>query len=192
MLGNGVPFNGDIFMEKEFLSLKDKYKITHVIETGTHHGYTTSWLADNFKQVRTLEINPEYLKLTYPQIGKKENVLTLQCSSAEHLITAIRDWNDVPLLVFLDAHWSANPVLRELDQIKESGIKPILVIHDFKVPDHPELGYDKYPAQGIVYEWNWISEKVDAIYGVGGYRYYYNSEATGAKRGCVFIIPKHA
>ena len=43
-----APFNEDSYMEKEFLSIKDKYKIDVVVETGTYHGVTTEWFAKNF------------------------------------------------------------------------------------------------------------------------------------------------
>ena len=98
--------------------------------------------------------------------------------------------NDSKTIIFLDAHWYTNPVLNELVAIKESGKKPILAIHDFMVPDHPEFGYDIYPEQEIVYDWKWIEKYIEDIYGPKGYTKEYNTEATGAMRGCIFILPK--
>jgi hypothetical protein len=64
------------------------------------------------------------------------------------------------------------------------------MIHDFKVPDHPELGFDSYDGQD--YEWDWIEGHVEAIYGKDGYIKSYNTDAVGAKRGVVVIEPKSA
>ena len=65
----------------------------------------------------------------------------------------------------------------------------ILANHDFMVTDNPEFGYDVYPDQGIIYNWEWIKEKIDFIYGIDEYTKEYNTKATGAMRGCVFVYP---
>lgn len=98
--------------------------------------------------------------------------------------------DDTQPLIFLDAHWYKNPLLSELHAIATHGIKPVIAIHDFKVPDHPELGYDVYAKQNITYDFAYIKESIENIYGKDGYEYHYNSEATGDKRGCIFIYPK--
>ena len=96
---------------------------------------------------------------------------------------------DKSVLLFLDAHWeSHNPLLEELQIIKDKGMKPVIAIHDFFVPEHPELGFDSYAGQD--YNWEWIASSIESIYGADGYKYFYNSEAEGMKRGVVFIMPK--
>lgn len=189
MIGEGQPFNGDIHLQDEFIRLKSHFNIKEVIETGTYHGDTTLWLAHNFDVVHTIETNPTHINVAGPKLKDQKNVTLWVGSSAERLGDVIEHCETVRPLIFLDAHWYANPVLKELDQIAELGSKPILVIHDFKVPDHPDFGYDVYPNEKIIYEWDWIKSRIDKIYGEDGYRHYYNTKATGAKRGCVFIIP---
>ena len=51
------PFNGDTFIQEEFLRLKDKYSLTTAVETGTNHGDTTVWLARNFLKTVSCEID---------------------------------------------------------------------------------------------------------------------------------------
>jgi hypothetical protein len=109
--------------------------------------------------------------------------------SPEYLKNVLSTIDDSKTILFLDAHWYTNPVLAELYAIKESGKLPILAIHDFMVPDHPEFGYDAYPDQDIVYNWEWIEDHINSIYGKDGYTKDYNTEATGAMRGCLFIFP---
>lgn len=187
-----LPFNGDTHLEKHFLALKEKFGITMVVETGTYHGFTTKWLGQNFDTVYTIESNPAYIDIAIKNImqdGGMPNITSLQGDSSKDLLQVIQACPQ-NLLIFLDAHWAKNPVLKELEQIKESGIKPVLVIHDFQVPGHPELGFDEYPGEKIVYNWEWIESRVEDIYGPEGYEKFYNTEATGAMRGCLFITPK--
>lgn len=185
----GKPFNGDFYLEQEFLNLRNTFGITHVIETGTYHGHTTTWLAENFDHVTTIESNPAYIDIALSNWTKDHSISLIEGSSAELLGDILDAYENEKLLIFLDAHWYKNPVLDELTHIANSGHKPILVIHDFKVPDKPEFGYDEYPNEKIVYEWAWIEDKIHAIYGED-FDHYYNIEATGAMRGCVFVIPK--
>lgn len=189
MQGEGAPFNGDTLLEQEFLRLKDEYKITTVIETGTYHGDTTKWLADNFDYVDTIEVNATYQKIAQAKLGPRANITHWTGSSADILIKVLEESPNNNLLVFLDAHWWKNPVLRELDQIAHSGLKPILVIHDFMNPNDLTMGYDTYPDQGVIYEWKWVEDKINKIYGSSGYIKYHNEQAVGARRGALFIIP---
>ena len=54
-----LPFNGDSFIANNFLKLKQKFNIENVVETGTYEGDTTIFLAKNFKNVFSIECNPE-------------------------------------------------------------------------------------------------------------------------------------
>jgi len=91
--------------------------------------------------------------------------------------------------IFLDAHWGSHcPLKEELEQIRRAGIKPVIAIHDFVVPNHTELGYDEINGQPFTYEW--LKEDIDSVYGEDGYNVHYNSEAEGAKRGIIYIVPK--
>jgi hypothetical protein len=185
-----TPFNADLYLEKKFYDIKEKFKITTVIETGTFHGATTIWFSENFEKVYTVECNKTYFEESGNNIGNRSNVIRKLQDSPEFLKEVLPLIEDHKTLIFLDAHWYTNPVLSELDAIKNSGKKPIIIIHDFMVPDRPEFGYDVYPDQGIVYNWEWIREKIEDIYGHDEYHKEYNTQATGAMRGCLFIFPK--
>jgi len=186
---NGA-FNEDVYLVEKFLDIKKKKKINTVIETGTYHGVTTKWFSSNFDKVYTVECNGTYFEEAKNNLSGVSNVSMELDDSPKFLGKIIELTDDKSTIVFLDAHWYTNPVLAELDAIKKSGKKPILAIHDFMVPDHPEFGYDVYPDQGIVYNWEWIKERIESIYGVDGYTKEYNTKATGAMRGCVFVYPK--
>lgn len=188
MAFDSAPFNEDIHMCQEFLDLKNKFKIKNVVETGTYKGVTTKWLGQNFDRVFTTEIVPLYHEEAKAHIGNMPNV-TCVLGDVQIVLPEVLKSCDNRTIIFEDCHWYKNPVVGELQILKNSGLKPILVLHDMKNPNHPDFGYDTYPDQGIVYEWDWIKPHVDAIYGEGEYKQYYNDRATGAKRGAIFIIP---
>jgi len=181
-------FNEDIFLCQKFIDIKNKYKLSTVIETGTYHGVTTKWFSQNFNNVYTVECNQEYYKIANENFNGINNIKSHFGDSPVKLAEFLNEVKEEETIVFLDAHWYTNPVLNELDSIKKSGKKPILAIHDFMVPDRPEFGYDIYPDQNIVYNWEWIKDRIEEIY-TEGYIKEYNNEATGAMRGCIFIYP---
>lgn len=185
---NGA-FNEDSYMGSKFLEIKNKFNLDTVIETGTYHGVTTEWFANNFDNVYTVECNETYYKEAQNRISKYSNVKSYLKDSPIFLGETLDSVKENKTIVFLDAHWYTNPVLKELEAIKNSGKKPILAIHDFKVPNRPDFGYDVYPDQGIVYDWEWIEGHIREIYG-DDFQIEYNQEAEGAMRGCIFIFNK--
>jgi len=190
MTGQYKAFNSDQKLSERFLYFKKEYDIKVAIETGTYHGDTTKWLAENFDRVYTVEYDQRYLDIANQQISNYTNIHSYLGSSTDLLKKFLDESRNENTIIFLDAHWYANPVLQELDRIKESGRKPVIAIHDFKVPERQDLGYDVYPEQGIVYEWDWIKEKIEGIYGENEYEIEYNIYSEQNMRGCIFILPK--
>lgn len=184
-----LAFNNDSHLEEKFLLIKNIFNLDTVIETGTYHGTTTEWFSKHFKDVYTIESQTAHFDEARKRIGHIENIRMNLGDSPEFLKNILSEIDNSKTILFLDAHWYTNPVLAELDAIKESGKLPLLAIHDFMVPDHPEFGYDAYPDQDIVYNWEWIEDHINSIYGKDGYLKDYNTEATGAMRGCLFIFP---
>lgn len=188
---NHEGFEGDHFLADKVKSLIDQFGITWAIETGTYRGATTIRLSEWVERVDTIEINGENFAITNQKLKKTPNAFVHLGSSDDVLLAILFGMDGQKnVLFYLDAHWNEhNPLLEELSIIADHKIKPVIVIHDFKVPGHPELGFDSYGGQD--YEWEWIKESVEKIYGVDGYNIEYNSEATGAKRGVIFITPKN-
>jgi hypothetical protein len=213
------PFNGDTFVQAEFLKLRDKYKIKTIVETGTCVGSTAKWFGENFNRVFTVELVAQYRNFALRRILESEQlppaVMGEQHQTIWFLIkdkltnngtTKIKELNSFlgdsvemlrsyilprcknDTMLFLDAHWGDFcPLQEELMAIAEFKLKPVIVIHDFLVPDHPELGYDFFKEQPFTYEW--LKPCFDAIYGEGGYTHYYNSQATEIKRGLIYVVP---
>jgi hypothetical protein len=186
------PFNGDHFVEKEILQLRDRFFINTAIETGTCLGATTKFLARHFQKVFSIEINAEYLEIARTLIGDMPNLQTFHGASEFVLEEIIRTkvlYND-KVIFFLDAHWGAYCPLRdELRIIAEHKLKPVIVIHDFQVPDQPGLAFDSYHGQPFTFEW--LKDRFDAIYGENRYQYHYNTEkeSTEIRVGVIYIYP---
>lgn len=192
-----LPLNGDTFLQQEFLNLQKKHKIDFVIETGTYKGMTTSFLGNNFRRVFTIEINETYYQEAQANLiasGCKNVVSYLGDSRTvlPHVLNS-PELTDKTILVFLDAHWYENPVLEELRIIaecsKNNQQKIILMIHDFKNPLDDTMGYDVYPDQGIVYEYSWVQELIQGIYG-HDFIISYPKQSAGARRGTLIVEPQ--
>lgn len=181
------PFNGDTFICQEFLNLKEKFNITTAIETGSCVYSTTKWLGLNFKEVFTVEVNEDFAVWGRYKLENMPHVKAIIQDSVQFLKAFPPKENAI---FFLDAHWGDFcPLLSELEVIAKYK-NPVITIHDFKVPNEPNLGFDTYHNQDFDYEW--IKPSLDAIYGEGGYDYYYNTneKSTEIKRGIIYITPK--
>lgn len=184
-----IAFNGDEYICLEFIKLKDRFQIATAIETGSAVGGTTNWLAGNFEKVYSIEINETYLEFAKQRCSSHSNIVFYKGDSPRVLSYTLNRVGD-RTIYFLDAHWQKDcPLKKELAAIAKAGIKPVIAIHDFKVPG-TSLGFDSYNGQPFTIEW--IAQDLDSIYGADDYEYYYNSDemSGGAKRGIIYITPK--
>lgn len=185
----GLPLNGDTYALKEFLNLKDKYKITTVVELGSCVFGSTKWFAENFEKVITVEINSDFRNIGLQRANGLNNIVSYLGDSVNMLGRMLSECDD-KTLIFIDSHWQTLPLFDELKIIKQSGIKPCIVVHDCYVPNELELGYDEY--DGVAISLSSMQSCIDDIYGKYGYDYHYNSNATATevKRGIIYIYPK--
>lgn len=197
------PVNGDTFLQTEFLNLKQKFKSTCLIETGTYKGVSSLWFAAHFEKVITMEVNERFYKKAlenFKAAGAK-NIEAHLGDSRKCLASVLSDFSGdlqkhTSIIFFIDAHWYENPVLRELELISEFSNRTdkqiVVVIHDMKNPHDPTMAYDKYPDQNISYEFEWVKDKLHPIFNNsrhGGFRYYYPKESAGARAGTLICIP---
>jgi len=190
------PLNADTFAQQKFLRLRERFNIRTAIETGTALGGTTVFLGKNFDRTFTIEINKAWLKIAISRFESAgvSNKIKPYLGSSEKVLDDILQLYSLgdDTLIFCDSHWNEYcPLLDELRIIAKNKIKPVIVIHDFKVPDEPELGYDSYNGQAFTYEW--IKPLLIEIYGgIDKYEYFYNSDetSTSVKRGIIYITPR--
>ena len=183
-----IPFEGDTFIPLEILSLKSKFKLKHFIETGTQYGATTEFLSDYFKGGInfTIEADEDYFVKAAERLEHSEVALILDRS--EVALGHLKPIENT--LFFLDAHGCATggcPLKEELSIIADYKLKnKVIVIHDFKVPNYPDFGFDTYDFELNFEE---IEKQLKQVY-PEGFNYHYNSQANGAKRGIIYIYPK--
>jgi len=190
------PFNGDTFICDEFLRIKDQYNINLAIETGSCMYSTTSWLADNFNIVYTVEVNQEYANYGKHKISHKFNThptISDSVTYLERLLPQLINKTD-NCIYFLDAHWGDHcPLLEEMNAIChiQTEQPPVITIHDFYTGTE-ELGYDSYNGQR--FDLSFIDsaiKKLEMAFGCN-YNAHFNKvdQSEGAKRGIVYLTPK--
>lgn len=190
---NALGFEGDGYLNRAIEELVKSEDIKAIVETGTFMGASTVQFVQMVDTVFTIEVNQEFSRTALKRFEATTGTGTIipyLGSSVDWLgqmLDEAKQYGNI--FWFCDSHWGANnPLLQELEIVRQSGLKPVICIHDFKVPGHPELGFDSYNGQD--YDWNWIYPSIERIYGQNGYDYWYNTEAEGAKRGVIFIKAK--
>lgn len=180
-------FAWDTILEQTVQDLVNLYQIKAIVETGTWIGGTTRAFASMVDQVYTVETQTEfYLKArkildplpnVHQFFGKSQDFIRLMTETAEK-----------PTLYYLDAHWhGSHPLPLELETIADIDPSPVIVMHDFKVPGHPELKFDTRNG-GQPYCFEWIEPQLRKL--KRPWQYFYNKEATGGcKVGVLFVVP---
>lgn len=184
------PFNADTFVAEQFLELRDRFKIETIVELGVAVGGSTKWMANHFENVHAIEINESFLNIAKQRCEGTTRMPQFYLGSTVDLLADVLAKCTGPVMIFIDSHWSELPLFDELHIIETSGLKPVIAIHDFKVPNERGLGFDSYNNVDISFE-N-IKSFLDRIYGLDGYDYHYNTEQTSTevKRGVIYIYPK--
>lgn len=156
----------DKYLQEELYRLIDTYNVDTIIETGTYKGWSTNVLAKTGKKIITIEINPELHNSAKDFNYDHSNIEFYLGSSQEIIDNIIPKNSNNKYLFFLDAHWGEYwPVLDELRVIKEKGLKPVIIIHDFYVPDKngtAKFGYDQYKNQPLDYAY--VKLNMDELY----------------------------
>lgn len=182
------PWNGDGYLAAEVLRLKKVHGLTKAIETGTCLGSTTCWLAENFDVVHTIDVNAEWQQIAYTRqldIPGEVKFHTDDSAKVLNMSTIGDGW-----FMFADAHWNQHcPLLDELKALAFIGAKPVIAIHDMRVPGHPELGFDRM-LDGTPFSFELVKPYLDRVYGEDGYTHHFNEKAEGAMRGVLYIEPK--
>ena len=196
-------------LSDDTIAIGELKRLTHVfgvktiVETGTWKGDSTFGFAELAPYVVTIEIDKNYYdKFNERALSNKYSLLNYEkvrvyiknpfcivsfLGNSPTIITEnIRYWPE-PILFFLDAHWYDYHPLK--DEIKAIKLKrdSIIAIHDFQVPNHPELGFDCLPNTTIPINYDLIKEDLDYVN--PNYKISYNEKAEGGMRGILYAIP---
>ena len=180
----------DNFVYQEFKNLISRFNIKKIIETGTYYGWSSMKLAEFGLDVITIESSEENYNKAVENFTKSNltNIKAIFGSSPDVLKQILTE-EDNDVILFLDAHWYDYwPIHDELKVCIEKKIKPVIVIHDFFVPDmngNAKFGFDKYGEQSL--DLNYIQNFLGEIYGKNNYSYHYNTESDNVGQGVIYI-----
>jgi predicted O-methyltransferase YrrM len=190
-------FNGDLFAHKRVQQLIKDFGIQTFVETGTYKGETTKEICKEVPRVIAIEISDEYLEKTRDSVNSvgAQNVEIVKGDSAKWMAEELGKRDLGPTLFFLDAHWyNYWPIRDELQAIVNSGkhANSVIMIHDFKNPDNPEMQYDEYQGKALDHEY--IKDILQQLW-PEGYTVEYNMEASTikpkwGKRGIAYFYRK--
>jgi hypothetical protein len=188
----GGPFNGQYKRRELFLSLIFTCRPAAIIETGTHVGASTEFMAEVSKlPVYSVEVDARYFGFAKMRLRKRRNVQLSFGDSRAFLTNFIsRDaarYIGRPLLFYLDAHWGKDlPLSEELAIIFASFLHAIVMIDDFHVPHDSGYGYDDYGV-GKTLNREYIASQVKRFHIAEFYPATPSSVESGIRRGCVVL-----
>lgn len=150
--------------------IKDIYKVSTFVETGTFRGVNLKFWASYFNNVIGCELNPEYYAITKDRLDHTYNKINYQLinkSSPDFLSEYIKQYRQDKrtdyVIFYLDAHFydSKLPnkfvVLDELDALYDFD-KAIIIIHDFDVSGLGHIEYD-----GISLNFDLVKDALNSV-----------------------------
>ena len=142
-------------------SLRDSYDIATLIETGTHRGDSTSFAAEEFPRVITIEVRPDFQDIARTLCAQYDNIEFVLGDTREAL-TSVVDGLTQPAMFWLDAHSHMGgafgdhddcPILDELTVINRSPHHHVILIDDahwlhwwFHWREPPRINWPLIPA----------------------------------------------
>lgn len=157
-----------------------------IVETGTHRGTTTAFLAEFGAPVISIESDPKFFAFAKARLAAFANVTLHHGKSHGVLAGLLRDAKPQALFAYLDAHWEDEfPLREEIEQIARQTPAFVIVMDDFEVPQDREYGFDDYGAKGAC-RLSFIQPSLTSDMAV-----YFPAvparEETGVKRGYCFL-----
>lgn len=119
-------------------SYSKQFRLSEFIETGTHLGETTEWMAREGFDVITIELSGELYSLAKERLKRYANVQLILGDSAQLLPELLSRLNE-PACFWLDAHYSGGetakgkidtPIMEELKAIINHPIRSHVILID--------------------------------------------------------------
>ena len=147
----GVPPH--IVKQENLRAIASEQGLRILVETGTYYGDMIEALKSDFDTVYSIEVFEMLYRRAQRRFRKSNNVKLILGDSGECLGKVIDDIGDVPILFWLDGHYSGNgtgkgmaetPVMKELECIfAKANSLSVIVIDDANAfdgsGDYPEL-----------------------------------------------------
>lgn len=199
----------DCLAAGKFSKLVKAWGIKVAVETGTHEGIGTLGMAAHVPIVFTIEIDPAHrataiakfiasgyvdadrgvLAFNERVLSKGDSTIFSYLGNSPEVLKWLLSNNAYPgrWLAYLDAHWQSYwPLLDELKTLAAHNMRDaVIIIHDFKVPNHPELVFDNH--NGFDLDLAYAEKDLMAIN--PHFVISFNDKAEGNKRGILYATP---
>jgi hypothetical protein len=162
-----------------------------IVETGTHLGTTTEFIAQTGLPVFTTELDARRCGYARARLLRRRNVTVLhgdsRASLRELFTGPLRGRTGSTLLFYLDAHWNENlPLAEEIDIIFGRCQSAVVMVDDFQVPGDAGYGYDDYGVgKSLVFAY--IAPGVTVHRLEAFYPSTPSTEEGGWRRGCIVL-----
>jgi hypothetical protein len=185
----GGPLNDQARRQELVQELASAVRFDHVIETGSHRGTTTDFLAATFRvRIDTVERSPRLYAYCRWRFALRSQVRVAHDDSRRFLAELGRQSSatDETTFIYLDAHSGPDvPLVEELHIVAMSWRRAIVMIDDFEVPGDPGYCFHDY-GPGTV-----LTESLLPMTALRGWTVWYprtaSAQETGECRGCVVL-----
>jgi predicted O-methyltransferase YrrM len=185
--------NDQLVRKQLFEALILRLRPDLIVETGTHRGRTTAYLARHAPRVASVEINARFFSFARRALKELHNVRVFKRNSVDFLRHDLPSLlhSDEMVFFYLDAHWPDYLPLRdEISAICDLVPRHMVIVDDFQVPGDGDYGYDRYSEDkhltlGFVQDL--LAERQMRAF----FPRAKSSEETGARRGTVFLSATH-
>lgn len=190
----GGPFNGQAGRRAIYQRILSAVEPALIVETGTHFGTTTEFLAESGIPVVTIESNARNYGFARARLRRARNVEMRLGDSRVQLPPALEAYKarvgERPVFAYFDAHWGTDPPLMgEIEILFSHFPNAVVMIDDFQVPDDPGYRYDNYvPGKELTPAY--IAPAIQKHKLAAFYPALPSGEETGARRGCVVLARK--
>jgi hypothetical protein len=189
--GWGGPFNGQSARCALFREIVAKLRPRVIVETGTHLGTTTEYMAQAGLPVFTVEADPRNYGFVRARFWRTGNITLLFGDSRAGLCKLLdgplRDMAHLTLFFYLDAHWNADlPLAEELEIVFGRCLAAIVMLDDFEVPYDAGYGHDDY-GPGKTLTASYIAPAVSRYELQTFYPSTRSIAESGLRRGCVVL-----
>lgn len=185
----GGPMNGQHGRREIVRTLASLRPPAVIIETGTHLGISTEYFAClTGANVWTCESQRVYFKAARRRFQQNPLIHPILADSPDFLrrLASDESVSKSDAFFYLDAHWDADlPLREELRIIGEFWEQPWVLIDDFQVPGDAGYGFDNY-GEGAELSLDYL-EPLPALTPL--FPTLPSSNETGARRGCVLLVP---
>lgn len=186
----GPPgFNKQAGRRAMFRAIMAAHPFSAIVETGTSYGNTTRFMARRVDiPIHTIEIDQSRTETAGEYLSEYPNVRQYRGDS-RNVLADLLDNGTLPardVFAYLDAHWLDHlPLIDELTALLDKTSDFVAIVDDFRVPDDPEYGYDRYGDNGTL-EADLLAPLASRFAGAF-YPAMPARHETGARRGCIVL-----